>query len=176
MALVVLLKGVNVGGARAFRPTKFVEQLRHLDAINVGATGVFVIPRRADRTRLRAEIAAKLPFEAEIVVCDFKELVGLLQHPAFEGHRLGPDEVRFVSVLSRRPRSAPSLPLRMPSQGRWLLKLIACHGRFVLGVYRRHMKVIGYLGAVERIFGSTATTRSFSTLEAIAKTLDRDAS
>ena len=43
MALVVLLRGVNVGGHRTFRPTTLAEQLRHLDAVNVGAAGTFVI-------------------------------------------------------------------------------------------------------------------------------------
>lgn len=34
MALVVLLRGVNVGGHRTFRPTTLAEQLKHLDAVN----------------------------------------------------------------------------------------------------------------------------------------------
>lgn len=39
MALVVLLRGVNVGGHRTFRPTMLTEELKHLDAINIGAAG-----------------------------------------------------------------------------------------------------------------------------------------
>ena len=37
MALVVFLRGVNVGGHRTFRPTVLAKQLRHLDAVNIGA-------------------------------------------------------------------------------------------------------------------------------------------
>jgi uncharacterized protein (DUF1697 family) len=171
VALVVLLKGVNVGGHRSFRPAKFVQQLSHLDASSVGATGVFVIKRRVGRAALHKEISDRLPFSAEIMICEGQELAGLLFHPAFQDLRVGPDDVRFVSILSRRPRAAPALPLVMPSHGKWLLKLLACEGRFVLGVYRRHMKVIGYLGAIERIFGASATTRSSKTVEAVAKVL-----
>jgi uncharacterized protein (DUF1697 family) len=172
VALVVLLRGVNVGGHRSFRPARFVEQLSHLDAVNIGSTGVFVIRRPVSRTQLRADLAARLPFDAEVMICGGRELTGLLSHPAFERHRPGPNEVRFVSVLSRRPRLAPRLPLKFPSQGKWLVKVIARDGRFVLGLYRRHMKVIGYLGALDRHFGVAATTRSWNTIQAIAKVLD----
>ena len=83
-----------------------------------------------------------------------------------------PDVVRFVSVLTRRPRSTPSTPVTFPSSGRWLLKILATDDRFVFGVYRRHMKVIGYLGRLDRLFGVPVTTRNWNTITAIAKALD----
>jgi len=172
VAQVVLLRGVNVGGHRSFRPAKFVGQLRHLDAVNIGATGAFVVRRPVSRKQLRSEIATRLPFEAEIMICDARELTRLLSHMAFARSRAGVDEVRFVSVLSRQPRSMPALPLTMPAEGRWLVRLVACEGRFVLGVYRRDMKVIGYLGRLDRIFGVPVTTRNWNTLEAIVKVLN----
>jgi hypothetical protein len=82
------------------------------------------------------------------------------------------DVVRFVSVLSKRPRAAPSLPMRFPPDDEWLLDILAREGRFVFGVYRRHMKVIGYLGKLDRLFGVPATTRNWNTITAIAKALD----
>ena len=48
---------------------------------------------------------------------------------------------------------APTTPICMPSQGPWLVKILARENRFVVGLYRRHMKVIGYLGTLDRIFG-----------------------
>ena len=45
MALVVLLRGVNVGGHRTFRPAVLAQRLKHLDAVNIGAAGTFVIRR-----------------------------------------------------------------------------------------------------------------------------------
>src|SRR4029453_12933403 len=41
VALVFLLRGVNVGGHRTFRPTALTRQLKHLDAVNIGAAGTF---------------------------------------------------------------------------------------------------------------------------------------
>ena len=171
MALVVLLRGVNVGGHRTFRPTTFAEQLKHLDIVNIGAAGTFVIRRPITRTQLRAEFARRLPFDAEIMICQGREIVSLMSQNHFADLPDGPDIVRFVSVLSKRPRSAPSMPIRFPSSGTWLLKIVARDNRFVFGAYRRHMKVISYLGTFDRLFGVPVTTRNWNTITRIAKVL-----
>jgi uncharacterized protein (DUF1697 family) len=172
MALVVLLRGVNVGGHRTFRPTVLAEHLRHLDAVNIGAAGTFVIRRPISRAELRAEVARRLPFQAEILICQGREIVRLLSRDPFADQAVRPDIVRFVSVLSRVPHSIPRLPMDFPSRGRWLLRILARHDRFVLGQYRRHMKAIGYLGTLDRVFGVPVTTRNWNTVRAIAKVLD----
>jgi uncharacterized protein (DUF1697 family) len=170
-ALVVLLRGVNVGGHRTFRPTTLAEQLKHLDAVNIGAAGTFVIRRPVTRAQLRAELRRRLPFDTEIMICQGREIVRLMSQNPFAGQPVRPDIVRFVSVLSRRPRSAPSTPTILPSSGKWLLKILARDNRFVFGVYRRHMKVIGYLGALDRLFGVPVTTRNWNTITAVARVL-----
>lgn len=174
MALVVLLRGLNVGGHRSFRPSLLAEQLRHLDVVNIGATGTFVVRKPVSRVQLQAEISSRLPFEAEIVICQGREIVRLLSKDFFAGYRVGPQEVRFVSVLSRLPCSTPQLPITLPPSGKWLLKVLARDERFVIGLYRRHMKVIGYLGSLDRMFGVPITTRSWNTMNAIAKILEND--
>lgn len=168
MALVVLLRGVNIGGHRTFRPTRLAAQLRDLDAVNIGAAGTFVIRRPVTRTRLRAELARRLPFDTEIVICEGREIVSLISRDTFAGQPVRSDIMRFVSVLSRRPRSAPSAPMRFPPSGRWLVKILSRNDRFVCGVYRRDMKVIGYLGTLDRLFGVPVTSRSWNTISAIA--------
>jgi uncharacterized protein (DUF1697 family) len=171
VALVVLLRGVNVGGYRTFRPTTLAVELKHLDAVSIGAAGTFVIRRPVTRKQLHAEFARRLPFDAEIVICRGLEILGLVSQNHFAGQPARRDVVRFVSVLSKRPRSAPSTPMRFPSSGKWLLKVLARDNRFVFGVYRRHMKVISYLGALDRLFGAPVTTRNWNTITAIAKVL-----
>ena len=173
MALVVLLRGVNVGGHRTFRPSTLAAKLKHLNAVNIGAAGTFVIRRPVTRAQLRAELARNLPFDAEIMICEGRDIVRLMSHTHFATQPARPDIVRFVSVLSQRPRSAPSMPVCVPSSGQWLLKILARDGRFVFGLYRRHMKVISYLGTFDRIFGVPATTRNWNTIAAIAKVLDQ---
>lgn len=175
MALVVLLRGVNVGGHRTFRPTTLARQLKHLDAINIGAAGTFVIRHPCTRKQLRAELARRLPFDTETAICEGREIIELVDKCHFADQPSRPDIVRFLSVLSKRPRSAPSLPMRFPSRGKWLLKILARENRFVLGVYRRHMRVIGYLGTLDRHFGVAVTTRNWNTVSAIARALGHGA-
>jgi uncharacterized protein (DUF1697 family) len=171
VALVVFLRGVNVGGHRTFRPATLAGQLKHLDAVNIGAAGTFIIRRPVSQARLRADLARRLPFEAEIMICQGREIARLISQTHYTGHPLRPDVVRFVSILSKGPRSAPETPMTFPARGQWLLKILERDGRFVFGVYRRHMKVIGYLGMLDRLFGVPATTRNWNTIAAIARML-----
>jgi uncharacterized protein (DUF1697 family) len=171
MALVVFLRGVNVGGHRTFRPTVLAKELAELDVVNVGAAGTFVIRQPVTQARMRAELASSLPFDTQIMICRGRDILGLMSHSHFASQPMRPDIVRFVSVLSRAPRSAPLPPVSLPASGKWLLKILAREHRFVFGVYRRQMKAIGYLGEIDRLFGVPATTRNWSTITAVAKVL-----
>jgi len=145
--------------------------LAHLGAVNIGAAGTIIIRRRISQAQARVEVAGKLPFAAEIVICQGRDIEKLSSKDPFAGQSVRRDVVRFVSVLSRHPRLTPSTPLRFPSNGRWLLKILATQDRFVIGMYRRHMKVIGYLGALDRLYGVSVTTRNWNTITAIAGVL-----
>jgi uncharacterized protein (DUF1697 family) len=79
-----------------------------------------------------------------------------------------------VSVLAKRLRTLPPLPLTLPSDNDWLVKIIAIQDRFVLGLYRRQMRAITYLGKIEKQFGVPVTTRNWNTIEKVAKSLSRD--
>lgn len=171
MALVVFLRGINVGGHRRFRPAALASDLKQLDAVNVGAAGTLVVRRPVTRTRLRAELARRLPFAAEIAICNSREILDLISLDPFAAERLPSGAVRFVSVLSKRPPLSPSMPIVFPPTGAWLLKILARKDRFVLGMYRRDMKVIGYLGGLDRLFGVPATTRNWNTITAVGKVL-----
>lgn len=171
MALVVLLRGVNVGGHRTFRPAALARDLKHLDAVNIGAAGTFVIRQPIGQAELRKELASRLPFQTEIMICQGREVVALMSRDHFAGEPARPEIVRFVSVLSKRPRAAPQLPMVFPARGKWLLKVLALENRFVLGMYRRDMKAIGYLGTLDRVFGVPVTTRNWNTMAEIARQL-----
>jgi hypothetical protein len=51
------------------------------------------------------------------------------------------------------------------------VRIIGSTKRFVFGVYRRHMKTIGYLGQLDRLYGGRATTRNWNTIVAIVRVL-----
>jgi uncharacterized protein (DUF1697 family) len=127
--------------------------------------------QRISRTQLRAEVARRLPFECDIMICDGRDVLRLVAQDCFAGQPVRRDTVRFVGLLSRLPRAAPPLPMHLPSRGRWLVQVLARDGRFLVGLYRRQMQVLRYLGTLDRIFGTTLTTRSWSTVTTIAKVL-----
>jgi hypothetical protein len=56
------------------------------------------------------------------------------------------------------------MPMSFPSSGTWLLKILARDNRFVFGLYRRYVKVFGYLGMFDRLFRVPVTTRSWNNM------------
>jgi len=172
MALVVFLRGINVGGHRAFRPSILSRGLSDYDVVNVGAAGTFIVRKPGlNRAKFRAEVLRKLPFEAEVVLCDGRDLIGLEMENPFGTEPSRPDIVRFVSILSRPSRSPADIPCNLPPRGEWFVRVIASKKRYVFGVYRRHMRTIGYLGQIDKMFGVPATTRNWNTILAVVRIL-----
>jgi uncharacterized protein (DUF1697 family) len=170
--LVVLLRGVNVGGHRVFRPAQLPAQLPELGLVNIGAAGTFVVRQRISRARLHAALSRRLPFTAAIVVCEGAQIRRLVAQDPLAPYAKQAGTVRFVSILGGRPEVEPVLPVEFREGRRWLVKVVARTECFVLGVYRRHMKTIGYLGRVDRLFAVPITTRNWNTITAIAEVLD----
>ncbi len=139
--------------------------------VNIGAVGTFVVREDVSESTLRAAIARKLPFKCEIMICPARDIMKLASKHPFSRQPSGPNITRFVNVLAKPLRSPPPLPLSLPSDDDWLLKIIAIQGRFILGLYHRQMKAISYLGKIEKLLGVPATTRNWNTIEKVAKIL-----
>jgi uncharacterized protein (DUF1697 family) len=169
MALIVFLRGVNVGGHRTFRPSVLARALKRFDVVNVGAAGTFVVRKPGSRARFRAALLKKLPFATEVMFCDGRDLLQLETADPFRDEPSRPDHVRFVSILSKG--GIVSLPAALPAKGKWFVRVIGSTRRFVFGVYRRHMKTIGYLGQLDRLYAGRATTRNWNTITAIVRVL-----
>ena len=174
MASVVFLRAINVGGGNRCKPAELAKQLSRFDIVNIGAVGTFVVRAKVSESALRAAIAKKLPFKCEIMIVSAKSIVDLAKKNPFARQAQGPDIARFVSVLHKRPQKLPTLPLCLPPEKEWLLKIIAIPDRFVLGVYRREMKAISYLGKIEKIIGQPGTVRNWNTIEKVVKVLSND--
>jgi hypothetical protein len=57
----------------------------------------------------------------------------------------------------------PALPITLPSDDHWLLKIIAIQDRFAVGLYRRQMK------ARSKRLGVPVTTRNWNTIQKVAQ-------
>jgi len=171
MALVVFLRGVNVGGHKTFRPSQLVEQLKKFEAVNIGAAGTFIIRKRVAQSTLRSEIARRLPFESKMAICDGREIVQLIEAAPFGSHPPAADVVRFVSVMLPPGKVPSNVQQRWPETGDWLVRVLDVHPPFIVGEYRRNMKTISYLGGLDKAYGGTMTTRNWNTFNTIAKKL-----
>ncbi len=171
MALIVFLRGINVGGHRRFRPSLLAKELGAYDVVNVGAAGTLVVRKPGSRVTFLAALRRRLPFEAEVAFCDGRDLMRLEMANPFASEPSGPDVVRFVSILSKAGRRRASFPIAFPEGGEWLVRIIGLKNRLVFGVYRRHMKTIGYLGRIDGVFGAPATTRSWGTILSVLRIL-----
>ena len=174
MALIVFLRGVNVGGHRTFRPSLLARDLSDYDVVNVGAAGTFVVRKPRSRAKFRAELLRKLPFETEVVFCDGRELIRLELENPFGAEPPCRDIVRFVSILPKAGCVTASLPITLPTDGEWLVRVVAAKNQFVFGVYRRHMKTISYLGQIDKLFSASATTRNWNTMMSVVRVLKGD--
>jgi uncharacterized protein (DUF1697 family) len=174
VALVVFFRGINVGGHRAFRPSVLAQELTLYDVVNVGAAGTLVVRKPGSRATFLAELRRRLPFDATIAFCDGSDLIALERDNPFGAEPPPADVVPFVSVLSGAGHREVSLPIALPEGGEWLVRIIGSKNRLVYGVYRRHMKTIGCLGQIDRLFGAQATTRSWSTILSVLRILKSD--
>ena len=171
MPSVVFLRAVNVGGTNRCRPAVIAKQLSKFGLLNIGAVGTFVVRKDVSEAALRAAIAKKLPFKCEIMICPARDVIRIVSKNPFSQQPSGPDITRFVSVLHKPLRAPPPVPFSVPSGDDWLLKVIAIQDRFVLGLYRRQMKAISYLGKIEKLLGVPTTTRNWNTIEKVVKIL-----
>jgi uncharacterized protein (DUF1697 family) len=171
MAVVVFLKGVNVGGHRRLRPSALAKELKRFDIVNIGAAGTFVVRKAVAKANLRAEIIGRVPFEVDVMICSGSEILRLVSGNPFDGYVAGRDIVPFVGVMATRRRSLSTFPLNLPVDGDWCLKVLKCQDRFVLGLYRRQMKAITYLGQLERVLGMPLTIRNWNTILGIRRAL-----
>ena len=171
MPSVVFLRAVNVGGANRCQPALIAKQLSKFGVVNIGAVGTFVVREDVSESTLRAAIARKLPFKCEIMICPAREVIKLASKDPFARQPAGPDITRFVNILAKRLPSPPPLPVSLPSDDDWVLRIIGIEDRFVLGLYRRQMKAISYLGKIEKLLGVPATNRNWNTIEKVAKIL-----
>jgi uncharacterized protein (DUF1697 family) len=168
---VIFLRAVNVGKTNRCQPAVIARQLSRLGVVNIGAAGTFVVQKDSTAPMLRAAIAKKLPFKCEIILCPARDIVKLASKKPFGKEPSDPNVTRFVNILAKRLPSPPPLPLCLPSNDDWLLKIIRIENRFVLGLYRRQMKAITYLSKIEKLLGVPATTRNWNTIQKIAEIL-----
>ena len=172
MALVVFLRGVNVGGHKAFKPSALAKELAAFDAVSIGAAGTFIIRKAIGQTALRDEILRRLPVKAQVMICRSRDVLDLASREPFGEDHPEKDVTWYVSVLASRPRTLPPLPIGQPAGEDWQVKIIGVTGHFALCLARRLGRALLYPNeVVEKKLGVPATTRNWNTISAICEVL-----
>jgi uncharacterized protein (DUF1697 family) len=174
MPHVVFLRGSNVGGRNVFRPAQLARDLAHLDVVNIGAAGTFVVHARVTPAAVRREILSQLPFEPHLSVHTADEILALVDSNPFRGVRFARHRRGWVAALAGKPRKTPRLPIAVPAGRMWSVRLDAAQGRFAMGMWR--LPRAGFVfpsNVAEEAFGVRATARWWETFVKIARVLDR---
>ena len=157
---------------RQMQSNLLAKELDVYDAVNVGAAGTLVIRKPGLRAQSSVpSCAGSCRLKPTIAFCDGSDLIRLEMDNPFGTEPLRADVVQFVSILSEAGRRRVSLPIALPEHGEWLVRIIGSKNRLVYGVYRRHMKTIGCLGQIDKLFGAPATTRSWNTILSVLRIL-----
>ena len=175
MSLVVFLRGVNVGGHKAFRPSVLATQLSAFGVKSFGAAGTFIVRGGVTERVVRAAFSKQLPFDARVMMCTAQELVDLVDDDPLRDLAQETDVTRFVSVIEKRPRAMPSLPIYAPeSPGNdWQVAVMEIRGCFAVSLHRRRAKTLVYPNeVVEKRLGAAATTRNWNTMLTLRAALD----
>ncbi len=174
MAHVVFLRAANVGGRNVLRPAQLATALKHLDVVNVGAAGTFLVRERASAATVRQEIQGQLKHDLELAVVPAKEITALVNEEPFRGVTFSKERRAWVAVLCKRPKSKPTLPLESPAGKLWSVRVDTIEGSFALGLYQRQER--GFLfpnQVVEKALGVPATTRWWETIVKVAALIER---
>lgn len=165
MALVVFMRGVNVGGHKAFRPSELARRLESLEVKSIGAAGTFAVGTNAAEPDVRRQFTKHIPFETELMICSKKDLASLVALMPFEAKGLPKSDGQYVTVVGRAARGLPKLPLEVPAGKDWQVRIIAVHRIFMVSLARRVGSKLLYPNeVVERQLGVPATTRNWSTI------------
>jgi hypothetical protein len=126
-------------------------------------------PRSA--AAFRKALLRELPFETDVVLCEGRDLLRLENKNPFAAEPVPAGVVQFVTILSKAGGCRAPLPVMFPPEGDWLVRVMASQGQFVFGMYRRHMKTIGYLGQIDKLYDVPATTRNWNTIGTVLRIL-----
>ena len=172
MAHVVFLRAANVGGKNVFRPAQLAAALAHLDVVNVGAAGTFVVRGKATAAAIRRQILAQLPFEPGIAVRPGREVVALARRRPFAGAVLSKDLRGWVAVMCGRPSARPTLPVMKPAGKAWSVRFDHLDGAYAIGLHRRAGGSVFPNQVVEQALRAPATTRWWETIERVAEIVE----
>lgn len=102
-----------------------------------------------------------------MAVVSGEDLAAMVDSDPFPDLPAGTDVRRMAAVLTRAPARRPRLPLRRPEGAGWQIELVRVSGPFALYFWRPDRARMLYTDVIDRELGTSATSRSWNTIEKI---------
>jgi hypothetical protein len=168
VALVVFLRGVNLGRHGRFLPAQLARDLAFEP--NIGATGTFVVRAPVARTTvLRDPPMPRL--RIRLIIVKGRSCRICARQP-FGRHRPA-QRTALCGDHAQTSSQGPDLPLIVPPNDDWQVKVVTVAGQLVASVWRHEPGMPRPLypnAVIEKQFG-VATTRNWNTVSTICKIL-----
>lgn len=163
------LRGVTPMNARmpelrkAFEAAGFVDVRTVLSSGNV-IFGTPAAPESQLERRAEAAIERHLGKAFPTIVRTMDALRRMLASDPYAGLRARRGEKRVVTFLRRKPRAPPKLPIEVDGA-----RILRVHGREVFTAYVPSPRGAAFMVLIERTFGSDVTTRTWETVQKVAR-------
>ena len=113
MALVVFLRGLNVGGYRTFRPSLLAERLKRYHVINIGAAGTILPLHQAGKIRIIGYTGTKrnpqMPDIPTMIESGYPAVVSTTYYGLLGRHDLPADIVNRLNAATAEALKSPEL-------------------------------------------------------------------
>lgn len=167
---VAFLRGVMPTNCKMPELKKAFEAAGFTDVKTVLGSGNVVFGARAAseaalERKAEAAMQKRLGRTFFTIIRSVDELRTLLDADPFARHRLAPNAKRLVTFLRDKPKTHPKLPIEIESA-----RILAFDGREVFTAYLRGVaKTPEFMQLIEKTFGKDVTTRTWETVQKVAK-------
>lgn len=164
-----LLRGVSPMNAKMPDLVRCFEAAGFTDVKTVLSSGnvVFSAPlaaRAVLEKKAEAAMAKTLGRSFSTIVRSLEDLRALLASDPYQGFRLAKGSKRVVTFLRQRPESKLSLPIEVDGA-----RILCVKGSHVFTAYVRSPRGAVFMTLIEKTFGKDVTTRTWETIQKIAR-------
>ncbi len=164
-----LLRGVSPMNAKMPELVRCFEAAGFTDVKTVLSSGnvVFSAPAASEATlakRAENAMTRELGRSFPVIVRSLDALDAILSSDPYRGFRLAPGSKRVVTFLQQSPQSKLRTPLELDGA-----RILRVKGREVFTAYVPSPRGAAFMVLIEKTFGKTVTTRTWETIQKVAK-------
>jgi uncharacterized protein (DUF1697 family) len=178
---VAFLRGINVGGNALIKMTelkKAFESLGFKNVVPVVASGNVVFEtKQSDPAVLKGQIemalSKRFKIQAQVILRDASQILNLTKSNPFRNARLSPQTKLQVTFLVEEAKAGAKFPIRLPIKE---FQIVQTSGSEICSAVdlSTNARTPELMKLLEKQFGKNITTRTWNTIEKIAKLLGPD--